>query len=401
MRSVLISTIFSFTLIFLFAACGKGSGDVSAEIKGQYQVRGLLSVADSVDHIIVIADHHSCADCDTVAVAADGSFTYLGETSSIDELLLCLPNGETGRLYAVADGEYEVSVDTLSQLAFAAGDTLNGWLQERNPLFADSIAMDIRRAAMDSLCRTCASDVRAALLLREHLLSLQDSIFVRRCLGRLKPEAKPGWLVSSIDYLLTLKGRQPSTLRERLKPLPSWWCWQDSAVYYSLEQSRSESVVLYFWADYDSVSIDSLKMFRQLADQYGLYDRLGHFDRKKGHLPRRIELVSVCLHAADSAAWKEVIASVPGKHCLRQAGFSDVSVSAWRVGKVPCTLVLDRFSTQLGHDIWGKELRQQLDRAAVNTDKPKEKTETPSEPVVSSKPASRVPKGARTESSHY
>lgn len=372
---------------------------MNEEAWSQYQVHGTLQMVDSVPTMVIIADHHGAVDCDTVSLGADGSFDYSGQALTIDELYLSLPSGEVARMFA-AEGQYEIAIDSLDQISFAADDSLNLWIQERDTLFAGSVTAKVRRETMDSLCRTYSSDVRMGLLLRRQVQAVDDSVFVRRCLGRLNPSAKPGWVVSDIDYLLSLKYRLPSSSRERLKPLPKLRCWQDSLVSYDFQASRSQTVLMYFWADYDSTSIDSLRMFAQLTKEYGLYDQLAKFERKKGRQPRRIELMSICLHAADSAAWKEVIADIPGVHCLLEAGFSEENVAAWHINSVPCTMVLDRFSTLLATDVWGKDLRQHLDRATINTDKPEEKTQEPTTTSTPTTPQVRKPKGARIESRH-
>lgn len=395
----LISCLLTLVVLCLLAACGRGEAVVNEEAWSQYQVHGKLAMTDSVPMMVIIADHHGTVDCDTVSIEADGRFDYSGQALTIDELYLSLPSGEVVRMFA-AEGRYEVTIDSLNQIFFYPEDSLNHWIQERDKLFASTVAEQMRRETMDSLCRTYSSDVRMGLLLRRQVQALDDSVFVRRCLGRLNPLAKPAWVVSDIDYLLSLKYRQPSSERVRLKPLPKLRCWQDSLLTYDFQASRTQNVLMYFWADYDSTSMDSLRMFAQLTKEYGLYNELAKFERKRGRLPRRIELMSICLHAADSAAWKEVIADIPGIHCLLEAGFSEENVAAWHVNRIPCTMVLDRFSTLLATDVWGKELRQQLDKASVNTDKPEEKTQEPATTTTSTTPQVRKPKGARMESRH-
>lgn len=293
-----------------------------------------------------------------------GSFFYEGRTErGVDQLYLYDAQGRVHRFFATAGSRITMQIDSLGQMSFP-NDSLNGWLHSAAALLADSVGVEQRRTSMDSLCRAEREDVRVTLLLREHLEAFEDSVFVRRCLGRLSDAAKPTWLMNSIERMLDSRAVVLKS-GSRLRSLPQWRAVGDSTDY-DLSATRQQMLLIYFWADFDRPSVDSLKMFNRLARQYGLYDYYAKFDRK-ARQPRHIELFSVCLHAADSASWLRQIEGLEGRHFLLPGGFSHPDIARWRIDRVPAIMVLDRFGTLTGLDLWGDDLRKILNRATVNT----------------------------------
>ena len=88
--------------------------------------------------------------------------------------------------------------------------------------------------------------------------------------------------------------------------------------------------------------------------------------KEKKRRPKRVDIMTVCLHAADSAAWKKAIDKLPGYHVLLQSGFSDPTMKSWKITTVPYNIITDRFSNIQDSYLWGKDLRDALEKTPSN-----------------------------------
>lgn len=302
----------------------------------------------SLDHMVLYADNHVALYNDSLTLSPDKTVSAERRTPAIDELYLCSDGGELCRFYAMGGMQVQLALsgraDSLVAVFDASGgDTVNVWLREQMLAFEPMEAKE-RRTRMDSLCHQMAGDVRCALLLREEIRNLDDSVCVRRCLGALTPEAKPEWLVQSIEDLLTAT----SSYMERSRRLAAAKFVVNDSTTYDQGTTRSDYLLIYCWADYDQASVDSLKVLADLlADEYDM---------------KRLVLLSCCLGPADSAAWQKQVGDLEGMHVLVPAGLADKRVRDWRVNRVPTLILCDMYNNQQQRNVWGKTLRDALTR---------------------------------------
>lgn len=337
-----------FTFSLLLTACHGGGG---GESDGRdYAVQATLATDSTVvlSHMVLYADSHAALREDSLQLSPDSTFRIECSTPGFDELYLCSDGGELCRCFATGGMEVHVrvsgSADSLV-VDFEPTDTdsINPWLQQQRGVFAAMTAAE-RRTTMDSLCHLMPADVRCGLLLRDEATALEDSIAVRRCLGALSGEAKPDWLVRDIEDLLAATSDYMSRTR---RMQPAKFEINDSTVY-DMGSNRSDYLVIYCWADYDTASVDSLRMLtRLLRDDYEA---------------KRLTLLSCCLGAADSAAWQRRVKGIDGQHVWLPAGLADLRVRRWGVERVPFVMICDMYNNQQRRDVWGRELREALDR---------------------------------------
>ncbi|MBO7378444.1 MAG: hypothetical protein J6U31_01675 [Bacteroidales bacterium] len=335
----------------LLLAVSCGGGDQRRVSNGKpYSLVGTLW-QDSVlvdSFVTLMVDRHESffsAMGDTVPAfeeivlpVVQGHFSYEGQAPiDADELFVYDQHGHLARLYATSGASLTLEVTQ-------SGDV---WVSKPD-----------------------SSELLEALMLRDSI-PFWDSLAVRRALGKLSDAAKPAWLMERIDLELAQKtghlGRNFRLPRVSL-------ALADTA--YDLLDSRQESLVLLFWAAFDSASIDSLKVFQQVARDYGLYTDARTFKNEKSATRSRkahhIELMSVCLYAPDSASWKSAVKGIPGKHTLLNAGFAHPLVSACEVRSLPFLMVTDRFGNYQTHNQWGSELYRFLERTPLNSEMNKE-----------------------------
>lgn len=325
-------------------------GDNSSLQGNEYAVHASFDVDSTVvlDHLMLYTDSHVALSEDSLFLSTEGTFDIEHRTPGLDELYLCSDYGELCRFYATGGMSVSVAVsgraDSLvATFAPAATDSINPWLQGQVKEF-DASDVRLRRTMMDSLCHSMSGDVRCALLLREEVESLADSVFVRQCLGALKAEAKPEWLVKSIDDLLI----STSTLASRNRRLPGNKFVINDTLTYNMAVSRSDYLLVYVWADYDQTSVDSLTMLMELLDDE--------------YYMKRLQIFTCCVGAADSAAWQAVVNDFDGLHVWLPAGLADRRIRNWQVQRVPMLMLLDMYNNQQRRDVWGKELRDALSR---------------------------------------
>lgn len=309
-----------------------------------YTLSGVVAdtLADST--ITLIVDRHEMyrsVQGDTVPACeelvlpvADGHFSYQGHAPlDADELYLYDSRGRVARLYGLPGASLNVRI-------MADGTVLQD--------------------AVDT------TDVLRALLLRDSIPAIHDSLRVRRTLGRLPDEAKPAWLMQSINLMLDQMSRGlGKTMRLPRVDVPV----ADSV--YSILGNRPEFLLLLFWSSADSASVDSLHIFRDIARDYGLYDKAETFEREKSATRRpkahRIELMSVCLDETDSAAWTLATKEIPGRHTVLKGGLAHPLAMTCQVAQVPWLVLVDRFGNYQVHNVWGDELYKWLDKAPLNS----------------------------------
>lgn len=296
-----------------------------------------------------------------------GVFAYQDESGAPLTEITCVDQRQhTVYIYALPGADIELHLDSAGGVSWIETDSLNSWLGWQHAKVA-GMKYQERVSYVDSLCRTHRDELRTALLLCDEMETLNDSIAVRRCLGSLQPEVKPAWLMKRFDEQFDLLSAQSS----RVSRLPREVLPLLSDTVYGLLDTRQESLVLLFWADYDSASVDSLQLLRRIARDYGLYEFAEGFAKEKSptrsEKAHKVELLSVCMHAADSAAWRRMVDSIPGKHTWLQGGFAHMLPIACQVKELPHLVQADRFGNVQSSNKWGKPLYEWLNRTPVNT----------------------------------
>jgi len=312
-----------------------------------YTLSGVLwqdsTTTDSL--VTLIVDRHEIsfsAEGDSVPVyeelqlpVVNGLFSYKGMSPiDADELYLYDQHGHVARLYGTSGAELKVEVLKDGTVRQSMNDT---------------------------------TDLMRALVLRDSIPLLKDSLRIRRILGGLPESAKPEWLMNSINTMLDQMSHQvgKSTRLPRVD-------LQLSDTIYSLLSNRQEYLMLYFWAEDVPSSVDSLHLFSAIARDYGLYSFADSFAKEKSKTRRekahRIELISVCMQASDSTSWKKIIKNLPGKHTILQGGYAHPLATVCRIHQLPSLVIVDRFGNYQVRDVWNKELYKWLDRAPFNSD---------------------------------
>lgn len=318
-----------------------------------YQVRGCVENDStlSFDRLLLFADSHDTLRVDTIKLDASHSFTCQYLTDGLDELYLCSDSIELCRFYAEPGMEVDFTVTMgkeghHTQFVLSPADTINAWLQSMDSLFVDA-TLPRRRSVLDSIVTQAGNtSLRATLLLRDHMSDVADSIFVRRLLGGLPAESKPEWLTKSIDGMFDTFFFSFDKTRSRRMAASSFVI--NDTTTFCMSDSRSEYLLVYLWADFSQESVDSLLMLDKLI--------------KKDFADRRLQLLTCCLHAADSAAWKQQVEKVGGQHVWLHASFGDPRVAAWDVHSLPAFMLLDMYNNLQLRNQWGRELRRSLDR---------------------------------------
>ena len=330
---------------------------------------------------ILIDRHTECltGEGDTLAAfeavtvpVVRGAFSYQGKVPyDVDELTLIDQHEHVARFYAASGSRIDIRIVEGGGVEYSASDTLNHWLSVMNSMLG-AIDADARKQEVDSVCRLFPADVRSTLMLREAMPMIGDSVFVRRALGRLQEAAKPEWLMEDVNYRFDYLSHS----KDKNFRLPKYEVQLPDTTY-SLQATRAESLVLLFWAECDSASVDSLRVFRQIARDYGLYDNADTFANEKSPTrskhARRIELMSVCLGASDSASWLAAVDGIPGKHVWAKDGFANLIAVTCMVGRLPAIYCFDRYSNYQCDDKWGTSMYDYLNRANINSqvkDKP-------------------------------
>ncbi len=340
------------SLLSVIVSCS-GAGEGQQELMRTYQVRGCVETDSTLvlDRLLLFADSHDTLCVDTIVLDATHRFTCQFQTDGLDELYLCSDSLELCRFYAEPGMEVDFTVSMghegqRTQFLLSPTDTINAWLQAMDSLFVDA-SLPRRRSVLDSIITQAGnSSLRTTLLLRDHMCDVADSIFVRRLLGGLPAEAKPEWLIRSIDNMFDTFFFSFDKTRSR-RMAASSFVLNDTTTF-CMSDSRSDYLLVYFWSDFSQESVDSLLMLDKLI--------------KKDFADRRLQVLTCCLHAADSAAWKHQVEKVDGQHVWLHASFGDPRIAAWDVHSVPAFMLLDMYNNLQQRNQWGRELRRSLDR---------------------------------------
>lgn len=363
MRSLLnISAVLA--VLCCLAACGK-----DAERK-TYLLSGTLWQDSLSDAEVVLYVGHQGAFEQQVVPVVNGAFSFQGESADMSEITLVYGR-HTAHLYAAPGAEIVVQLDSAGSVVWDGQDSINGWLASHEQVLSTMSSAKTRKY-VDSVCHLSTGSIRSTLLLREQMQRLNDSLFVRRCLGSLSDEAKPAWLMRAFneqfDRLSTKVNRNYRLPRAAMRLA------NDSV--FNLLDSRQESLLIFFWADYDSASIDSLVLLNGIARDYGLYDFEENFEKEKSPTRskkmHKLALMTVCLHASDSAAWHSVVDSLPGMHSWIEGGFAHPLLTAFDINDVPANLQADRFSNMQSINKWGKPLVTWLEGTPAKVTKVKQ-----------------------------
>lgn len=364
MRSRFIYMFGMLGVLIALAACSKEAQNDT----GQYRLMGsICQDSTTVDSLLTLyVDNHSEIEQVELPVI-DGKFSFQRATNDLDELILIDQHHHSTYLYATKGAEITLQLGKDGEYTIAESDSVNLWIDEQKKAMS---ALNKKQIVpfVDSLLLLHAGELRSGILLRDQVSVINDSVFVRRCMGRLSDNAKPNWLVKSIEASLDyqwLAISQKFTLPQETIQVGK------KGETFNLRASRLEAVFLYFWADYDSLSVDSLQMLRHISRDYGLYDDAEKFSKEKS--PSRsksahyIEMISICLHASDSAAWQAAVKDIPGKHCLLPGGFSNPLVTECKVNSLPYVLLTDRFGHYMCHQKTSpSDLYMYLNRTPIN-----------------------------------
>jgi hypothetical protein len=342
-KTLLLYPIF---LLLILVNCKDREG---GHTERAYTVEGMISVDSTVilDRLVLYTDRHVALDFDSIDLTPQHTFEHQGTTHGLNELFLCSDGGELCRFYATGNCGVLLKLTVQDEKLKATfdpsqGDSINPWLQEQTENLAQLLGPEKKRT-IDSLCHLHPTDVRPALLLRDHIEVLNDSIFVRRCLGAFGSETVPDWLIKSIDQILDDSSRKPNNNR-RLSPCTI----QTDSTTFDFSASRSDYLLVYIWSDYSQSSIDSLKVVAHLVNE--------EYDMK------RLQLVTLCLASPDSIWWKQQTQDIDGLHTWLPAGFSDERMRKWNIKDVPTVIVCDMYNNQQLRNEWGQKLRATLGR---------------------------------------
>jgi hypothetical protein len=110
------------------------------------------------------------------------------------------------------------------------------------------------------------------------------------------------------------------------------------------------NLLVYFWADYDAPSVAAMR-------------------RLKSKDPK-IQVLTFCLHAADSAAWRKAIASVEGRHVWLSDGMNHPMMRAWGITRPGVYLLLTSAARVLYRGLDEQGLAPCVDSIAGKTPRP-------------------------------
>lgn len=343
MKSIIYSL-----LLTAIAMCGSCSESDRRVAQGHpYTMTGRLwQGPDKQDSIVtlIIDRHHSSytATGDTLPTyqqitlpVVEGNFSYQGETPyDADELYLYDQHGNTARMYGTNGTDLQVEIDSTGAAHIVANDT---------------------------------TAIRRTITLRDSIPFIQDSLLVRRRLGSIPESAKPEWLMHSINDLLDQKWMQLSK-RNRLPRIALTLA--DTT--FRIPNNNPESLVMLFWSDDVPASIDSLQIFKAIARDYGLYEYADNFANERSatrsRRTHRIDMLSLCVHTADSAQWRKQVKGLPGKHLVLPGGLAHPLATACQVHQLPYIMIVDRFGNYLAHDVWNQSLYLILEKTPMNSD---------------------------------
>lgn len=345
MKSI-ASFLFSLLCILVLGSCSDSNLRVAQG--SPYTLSGTLwqdsVIVDSV--VTLFIDRHEVSNLingDTLPAfevvevpVVDGHFFYQGQIPlEADELYLYDQHRHVVHLYGLSGAKLDIRI------------LENGEIQDQSII--DTTAL------------------LKAILLRDSIPVINDSLRVRRILGGIPAEAKPDWLVQSINDMLDQHSRNHS----KIARMPRVSIQTQDTIYPMLG-NRSETLLIYFWSTEDSASVDSLSRLTDIARDYGLHEYADTFEKNKSvtrrDKARRIALFSICMNAPDSAVWKSLIKDVAGYHAILPGGYAHPLAVSCRIHQLPSLTIVDRFGNYQVRDVWNDELYKWLDKAQLNSD---------------------------------
>lgn len=365
--SIIISVIITLQIV---ASCSSNSESESSRGE-EYTIFGMVwqdSLSKGSDMKVLVDKHGSFYEEDLPVLS--GRFIFKNATYDADEVYLVDNLGRSVKVYAIGGAQIEVNIDSLYHASFIGPDSLNIQLRQAASVL-DSlrnlpyVKEDSIKAFVNRVGEKYAGTLVPSLLVQERMRVINDSIFVRQFMGSLSDKSKPNWLVDNIELQFDNKGMRTKK-NVRLSPLPKFATNVDTVIF-DMKESRMNSNFLYFWAEYDSTSVDSLKMLEQIAKQFGMHQYADTYKSKgPNDRPKRIDINTICMYAKDSASWHKLIDKLPGTHILLQDGFANPVLKSWNVNRLPYNIIIDRFSNLQECYLWGKELREVLEKQPNN-----------------------------------
>lgn len=342
MKSILSFLVGCVCLVSLWS-CSGSQRKVSQG--SPYTVTGILwqdsTVIDSI--VTLIIDRHELSftkDGDSIPAfqvitlpVVNGGFSYKGHAPvDVDELYVYDQHNHVARLFATSGADLRVNILQDGTIELSGVDT---------------------------------TEIVSSLIFRDSIPLLSDSLYIRRALGRFSESAKPTWFVKSVDRILDQQYRNDG----RDMRLPRVSLVTPDTIYPVLG-NRTESLLMFFWSYDNAASIDSLKIFKEIAQDYGLYQYTDYFLKTKSptrRSARRIVLASVCLYTPDSLSWNSLIKDLPGHHSILSGGFAHPLAVKCNIQQLPAVVLVDRFGNYQVSNVWGKELYQWLDKTPLNS----------------------------------
>lgn len=358
-------TLLFFPICLFMTAC---DGNSRAEKKTKevslmekpYQIDGTYLGEKPEGEIVVYTDNHRTLLVDHIKME-EGKFTLSGKTPDVNKITIVTPSDKRYILYAQGDQKSELKIDAEGKMTFSPSDTLNYWLQEQSILL-DTLPQEQQQPILDSLCRSHRHSFRSALLIYRQIPHIEDSLFIRRCLGHLSTEVKPLWYMDELNRRMD----NESLLHNKTIRLKSFtFASRDTSVL-AVNTQKPDSRILYFWAEYNPESVQRLRSLDTLAQKYGLYKYEKDFAQKKKKV-KRLEIITFCLQASDSAAWLKTVKEIPGQHVFLPDGWNHPAITAWKIDRLPSLLLIDRYSQVQGREIYFKALQDRIDKLPEKT----------------------------------
>lgn len=325
-----------------------------------YQILGEYLGEKPDGEIVAYTDDHRTLRIDHIKME-EGKFSLSGKTPDINKITIITPSEKRYTFYAQGDQKSDLKIDSDGTLTFSPSDTLNYWIQEQSNLL-DTLPEQQQQPILDSLCRSNRHSFRSALLIYRQIPHIADSLFIRRCLGHLSTEVKPLWYMDELNRLMD----NESLLHNKNLRLKSFTFASRDTSSLAVNTQKPDSRILYFWAEHNRESVQRLRSLDTLAQKYGLYKYEKNFAQKKKKV-KRLEIITFCLQATDSAAWLKTVKEIPGQHVFLPDGWNHPAISAWKIDRLPALLLIDRYSQVQGREIYFKTLQDRIDKLPEKT----------------------------------
>lgn len=330
--------LFVILFVSLLTACQSKPSQPAATDNFDYHIHAQISLDSTLlsSPLVLLSDQHTKLVVDTVLRSPQGEVTFDGRTVGSCEVYLCTEGMELCRFFVLGGMTVDLALSMeggapVATYHYTATDSLNPWLSSTlQALQLLSVAQ--RKQTVDSLVKRYPQHLSSTLLLREVIPLVDDSVFVRRALGTLQDEAKPDWVIKSIDDRLAARSLATSTTRSRIRNAV-FTCADSTTL--NLDDARSEYLLLCFWSAAVPASVDTLRAYTHLM--------------QKDLANKRVSLLSCCVYAKDSAQWLQTVRTLAGRHTLLPAGFATPSLSQWGIRTLPDVVLCDMYGNVFYH----------------------------------------------------